>query len=604
MWVTLATILMLVALPWTQSMPHREEAVPAAAADAPVVDIVGMGKVEGRSALSYAQRRPYYSFLGIRYAKSPSGPLRFQPPELEEPWDDVRPAKLFGRKCPQTGIFRSGEFAETSRNDPRNWHARLEEQMGVVEEEPQADEDVEDCLYIQIYTPNYNATKKMPVMVFFHGGAYAGGSSNVYGGDKLMDKDVVLVVPHYRLGPLSFLSLGTDDIAGNAGLLDQVKALEWVNKFISNFGGDPERVTIFGESAGAASVSYLMLTPLAKGLFTHVIAESGSALSDWAIDLTPEYHSINIAEEAGCNVYGSDGKHNITEITLCLQTVDAMKLTRAYQTYKYKEEKRGHTGFGGCSPIIQKAGKVRFIEEHPDTLIRTGRYNHVPIMFGSNRDEGTYVLAIVYFGYMVPNNLVNDEEFLKFRMSDIALQLFNVKDPNFWLVDAIESRYEPPNAVGNFTLLMPGLIDILGAAFLKGPTYHVVQFNSQYVNSYHYTFNYNGSKSLWSMIGNKNSPFPGGICHSDELLYIFSIPLFPLNEKDKHVSHKMVALWTNFATYGNPTPPESPIDGVPEWPAYSITTNPYMRIMEEFTIQHNFTNEYTIDVDEGMTNDP
>ncbi|KAG8235962.1 hypothetical protein J437_LFUL018077, partial [Ladona fulva] len=104
----------------------------------------------------------------------------------------------------------------------------------------------------------------MPVMVFFHGGAYAGGSANVYGGSRLMDKDVVLVVPHYRLGPLSFLSLQTDEIAGNAGLLDQVLALKWVQKHISAFGGNPKEVTIFGESAGAASVSYLMLTPLAK----------------------------------------------------------------------------------------------------------------------------------------------------------------------------------------------------------------------------------------------------------------------------------------------------------------------------------------------------
>ncbi|XP_071452928.1 neuroligin-4, Y-linked-like [Hetaerina americana] len=469
MWITYAVILILSVLPWIQSMPPPDV---DPRDDNPIVNITGMGAVEGRTGLSYMQRRKYYSFLGIRYAKSPSGPLRFQPPELEEPWEGVRMAKYFGQKCPQTGIFRSGEFAETSRNDPRNWHARLEEMMGI-EEEPEANKDIEDCLYIQIYTPDYNATKKMPVMVFFHGGAYAGGSSNVYGGDKLMDKDVVLVVPHYRLGPLSFLSLGTDDIAGNAGMLDQVKALEWVNKFISHFGGDPNRVTIFGESAGAASVSYLMLTPLAKGLFTHVIAESGSALSDWAIDLTPEYHSINIAEEAGCEIYGTDGKHNITGITLCLQTVDAMKLTKAYQTYKYKEEKRGHTGFGGCSPIIQRAGKVRYIEEHPDTLIRSGRYNKVPIMFGSNRDEGTYVLAIVYFGYMVPNNLVYDEDFLKFRMSDIALQLFDVKDPNFWLIDSIESRYEPPEAKGNFTLLTPAIIDL--KRDLKGNRYSSVE---------------------------------------------------------------------------------------------------------------------------------
>lgn len=568
----------------------------------PVLDVPGLGKMQGSSGYSYFQKRTYYMYKGIRYGISPSGERRFQASELAGGWNGTLDAKSFGQKCPQTGIYRK----ERRYGGWEEFETRMEEEMirtGEIEPDWNRDnKEKEDCLFVHVYTTKLGVEHKMPVMVFFHGGAFSGGSALVYGAQRLMDKDVVLVVPHYRLGPLGFLSLQTDDVPGNAGLLDQVLALKWVQKYISYFGGDPNLVTIFGESAGGASVSYLMLSPLAKGLFHRVIGQSGSSLADWAIDLTPEYHTVNIAAEAGCNVTGADGgKGDLTEVTKCLKTIDAMKLTQAYQYYRLKEEKIGHSGFGGCSPIIQRAGRVKYVEKHPLEILKSGDYSNVPIMFGSNKHEGTYVMAIVYSGYMVANNLVEDEYFLTYEVPDHALKLLYLKDPNYWLVDSIINKYIKSETVGNFTNMTPGIIDFLGSIFLKGPTYHKVQLNSRVNNSYYYAFNYRGKNTMWDFIGDPNAPFDGGVCHANDLLYLFNVPLMFLDEEGEEVSRKMVGLWTNFAYYGEPNPEKSRVDGVPEWPSYNSNNEFYMRFDKNFMGKRDFTKEYTIALDESTS---
>ncbi|XP_046395291.1 juvenile hormone esterase-like [Ischnura elegans] len=595
---TLITQVLIVGLLW--GVTTEAKVIPGKVNPSPVVDIPGLGKVVGTTGISHFSKREYFSYKGIRYAVSPSGSRRFQPPEPSGPWNGTFEATHFGQKCPQTGIFRD------ARTKLRGWDAlevAVEEELikrGEISPKANREKDIEDCLFVHIYTPKVGVDAKLPVMIFFHGGAYAGGSALVYGAQRLMDKDVVLVVPHYRLGPLGFLSLQTDDIAGNAGLLDQVLALEWVRDHISVFGGDPNLVTIFGESAGGASVGYLLLSPLARGLFHRVIGESGSSLAAWAIDDIPEFHTVNIAAEAGCNVTGADsGKGDLTEVTRCLQTVDAMKLTRAYQTYKAKEERRGYSGFGGCSPIVQRAGKKKYIDKHPLDILKSGNYSNVPVMFGANKNEGTYVMAIVYGGYMVPNGLENDKNFLRYGVPDSAFRLFNLEDPNYWLTDSLLGQFLNPDIMGNFIEMCPGMIDVLGSVFLKGPQHRLVQLHSKRNNSYLYAFDYEGKTSMWSAIGDPSAPFDGGVCHANDLLYLFSIPLFDLNEEDDQLSKKMVGVWTNFAYYGEPNPDKSKIEGVPEWKPYHYGDEFYMRIDKELIGLRDFTQEYTMSIKEG-----
>src|SRR5258708_5850718 len=212
------------------------------------------GKVEG------IERNGVQVFRGIPYAAPPVGSLRWQAPRREEPWAGTREAAEFSAQSAQT------EFA-------------LAKMMG--ETQPPYSED---SLYLNVWTPGCDAASR-PVMVWIHGGAFIWGAGDTpwYDGTKFaVHGDVVVVTINYRLGPFGFLHLadlfdGAFAGSGNAGLLDQIAALEWVRECIAAFGGDPDRVTVFGESAGAGSVGALLGTPAARGLFRAAIPQSGAA---------------------------------------------------------------------------------------------------------------------------------------------------------------------------------------------------------------------------------------------------------------------------------------------------------------------------------------
>lgn len=176
----------------------------------------------------------------------------------------------------------------------------------------------EDCLNLAVFSPNLRPKKLMPVIVFIHGGAFFIGSYTVYGPQYLLDHDVVLVNIHYRLSGLGFLCLNTKESSSNVGLLDQVLALKWVQKHIRSFGGDPNRVTIFGESAGSISGSYLLSSPVASGLFRNAILSSGSSLGQFFVNDKPYENAMVLGHKLGCPV-GPD-----TE-----QTVRCLKYSRS-----------------------------------------------------------------------------------------------------------------------------------------------------------------------------------------------------------------------------------------------------------------------------------
>ena len=212
------------------------------------------GKIEG------VFRKGLYKFCGVPYAAAPVGERRWLPPEPPKPWSGVRPAKEFAPNAPQAPS-----------------EIRLLEPPG---KQPQS----EDCLYLNIWTPGLDGAKR-PVMVWIHGGGFSTGAGSWvgYNGRTLSTRgDVVVVTINYRLGALGFLNLnevtkGKIPATGNEGLLDQVSALEWVRDNISRFGGNPDNVTIFGESAGAMSIGTLLAMPGARGLFRRAILESGAA---------------------------------------------------------------------------------------------------------------------------------------------------------------------------------------------------------------------------------------------------------------------------------------------------------------------------------------
>ena len=238
----------------------------------------------------------YYSvFRGIPYAKQPVQERRFIVPEEldeEDTWDGIVDFNRDVPKCYQTDMMLGG-----------------------------FDVGREDCLQLNVYSPDLKPNSPLPVMVWIHGGGFVigSGSSVLQGPGFLMDHDVVVVSINYRLGIFGFLSLETEDAPGNLGLWDQRMALVWVRKNIAYFGGNPNKVTIFGESAGSMSVNFHLLSPQSRGLFHQAIMQSGTAISSYTnLNKSPSHYSRSVAEKLGC------GKSD--NVLKCLQDVPAKTL--------------------------------------------------------------------------------------------------------------------------------------------------------------------------------------------------------------------------------------------------------------------------------------
>jgi para-nitrobenzyl esterase len=269
-------------------------------------------------------------FKGIPFAAPPVGDLRWRGPKAPAAWTGVREADKFGGQCMQRG--RGGASGS------------------------------EDCLYLNVYTTT--AAAKRPVMVWIHGGALTSGAGSIYDGEALAKKGVVVVTINYRLGVFGFfahpeLTKESDrNSSGNYGLLDQVAALEWVQKNIAAFGGDPKRVTIFGESAGSWSVNYLTASPLAHGLFERAIGESGA-------EFDPA-RKLSEMEQAGVKAAQSLKVNSIADL-------------------------RGKSAAEVQAIMFQTAANVDgwFLPTDVYTIYANGKQNDVPLLIGSNSDEGT-----------------------------------------------------------------------------------------------------------------------------------------------------------------------------------------------------------------------
>ncbi|EFX79248.1 hypothetical protein DAPPUDRAFT_225204 [Daphnia pulex] len=532
-----------------------------------------MGGYGNLSTSWYEPRKPFYSFRYFHYAAKPTYETRFQPP------------------IPSNYPYPDDEIYNSIDLPP-----------GCA----QSSQGLEDCLILSVYTPYFpgNASDPtttfdnlLPVMVWIHGGSFSYGQSIIYEPNTFMAHDVVMVVIQYRLGPLGYLSLDTEEIPGNAGMADQVEALRWVKNFIKYFGGDKDKVTIVGESAGAASVGFLLLAPQSKEekLFRYAIAESGSMLTDWALDRNATKHGYRIAELAGCPL------EPYAELLHCLRSIDPVALRRAQGDYSNEDERNGGLGFGGSSPVIQVAGKDRYLTDEPRKLIESGNYHtEAHIMFGANEGEGIMAFDMMLDGYIKANGLLEDTDFFKFDVVRIILGALNVRDDTSALSDAMTAKYlgyaVDSCQMGNYTAMINGLIDICGALFLKAGGWQTVMLHTKYnPHAYWYSFDFFGKVSL---IG-ADETLPRGVMHADEIMYLFTMPI-PHNETEIEFSKKMIEVWTTFATYGEPTPEGVTMrEGIPKWPAYTNEKKEFMAINKYWAVKHDYSLYYTITVDKA-----
>ncbi|GLG95960.1 Esterase FE4 precursor, putative [Gryllus bimaculatus] len=321
---------------------------------------VSHGALRGRKVTAKAGNS-YFSFQGIPYAKPPVGPLRFQVAQPVEPWGGVRDALKEGPSCPQI-----------------EWIKKL----------PYFGD--EDCLYVNVYSPQLPSIKTphYPVMVWIHGGGFevGNGDADMYGPEYLVGGNVVVVTINYRLGIFGFLKVDDASVPGNVGLKDQVAALRWVKENILVFGGDPNNVTIFGESAGGASVHYHLLSPMSQGLFHKAILQSGCALNPWASSVQSQELTFKLARELG-----SDAS-NAQELLSFLRSVPARDLVEK----EHELQKMVGEIFPRFIPTPEEyapgPGDEIFLPAHPKEMMEKRQYNSVPVMVGATSNEGIIIL--------------------------------------------------------------------------------------------------------------------------------------------------------------------------------------------------------------------
>lgn len=441
-------------------------------------------------------------FLGIPYAAAPVGRLRWVAPQAAPRWAGVRDATFDRPACPQL---------------PSAW---MPEMLGKKQMETS-----EDCLYLNVWTPRLRAKAKLPVMVWVHGGGNVEGAPDWPPlGAALAAHGVVVVTINYRLGVLGFLAHpelsaeSAEHVSGNYGLLDQMAALKWVKQNIAQFGGDAERVTVFGQSSGSLDVCDLMASPLARGLFQRAILQSGVC-----VDGTSP--TLNQQEADGAafaaKVAGGSG-------VTAIEKIRAMPANELVQT-------AAKIGGMDWNPIVD--GRV--LRDQPAEVFRFGRQAKVPVIVGSNADEVSIFASPLVGGKAYrPQTVSEYREWLKKKFGDNA--------------DAVFAAY-------------PAARDSdVAAAFVAMDTDYNYGFGSQLLAQQVTRSGENAFLYIFTMKGGGNFAALGSF-HSLECMYLSKHYWtdWVKGTADEALSDAMIAYWTNFARDGVPGGA-----GLPVWSAY------------------------------------
>ena len=471
----------------TQHAPPARSSAPAASSS--LVVSIANGKIRGKKVGAVDE------YLGLPYAAPPVGPLRWKPPRpLPGGWDGIRAATKFAPHCPQS----NGVFGQPSTS--------------------------EDCLYLNVYAPAGNRAKGLPVMVWIHGGALVAGESNDYDPSGLVANGVIVVTINYRLGALGFLADSAfaarkGGPVGDYGLMDQQAALRWVQANITAFSGNRGNVTVFGESAGGQSTLLQLTSPGAHGLFAKAIAESGGYA------LEPD--SLAKAEAAGRAFAAKVGCAANT--AACLRKVPVAKsLASQSQT--------------GASADIDGLVLPRPLK----TALTSGKFNHVPVIDGSNHDEWRLFVALAVFeGH--PVTAANYK-------SRIASTLHVSAQIAAAIVKEYPLKRYPSPALA---------LSALGTdAIFSCPTLKLDQEMSKYVPTFAYEFNDEHAPAPYPSPG-----FPYGATHASELQYLFTLPNSTpglMKPAQRRLATAMKQEWTSFAKSGVPS-----ASGAPAWPRFN-----------------------------------
>ncbi|XP_054751133.1 cholinesterase 1-like [Lytechinus pictus] len=475
-------------------------------------------------------------FLGVPFA---SPPRRFSPPEPMTSWSGERNATEFSPAC-QQDPSNSLYYPITS----------------------------EDCLYLNVYTPSPKPSG-IPVMVWIHGGGFVTGSAmtySYYGVPLVAVGDVIMVSINYRLAIFAHLTTGDSEAPGNIGMLDQVAALEWIYNNIESFGGDKDRITIFGESAGAASVGFHVLSKLSRPYFSQAIYQSGTVFNPWSFKNDPS-EEIENSQDLGRSM-GCDDVTSSASLVSCLRDVDPIALGQAADQV-----------YGQTYPVTLDGV---FLDDTPTNLYEKGDFANVPIMIGFNKDEGTlYVLQVIpeSFGSPIAPH-INRTYFEIYVRSLMIIYERNDEIVN----DAVFQEYIDWTMADDPTAdYFRSMVDFSGDFDFACSSDMVMRKHAQAGGTvYKYYMTHDPTDSIYKY-GDIIPDIPWiGAGHGEDLTFVFGYPFIEelkdimghtLTDEEKALSVKMMKFWTNFAKSGNPS--KSSLDGEEGegedfWPLYTI----------------------------------
>ncbi|KAM6937563.1 fatty acyl-CoA hydrolase precursor, medium chain [Xenentodon cancila] len=479
-----------------------------------------LGSLRGAHVSVEGKETGVHAYLGVPFAKPPLGPsLRLAAPQPAEGWEGVRDATKQPPICIQS----------------RQILLDLAEKLEFLIEVPDTSED---CLYLNIYTPAGRAPDaKLPVMVWIHGGGFVLGAASIYDGSAMAAyQDVVVVMIQYRLGILGFFSTGDEHVSGNFGLLDQVEALRWIKEHIHNFGGDPDLVTIFGESAGGVSVSVLLLSPLSDGLFHRGIAESGTAAMETLVGGDPVPMMQMVANASGCSLESTE------KMGECMRSLDVDTIMQIAN-----------------DPTVKSSLTIdgHFLTKPVHELFKKHELLTVPFMTGVNNHEGGWLLAN-YFALTNWTEGMDREHFMN------IVSMFYPDPKDALTRDLIASEYigTGEDRVRNRDGFTEAVGDLLfNIPAIKAANAHRDAGAPVYLYEYQYP----------PTFLQKTRPSFVRSDHGDELFIVlgwcFTTSHVKLakkcSEEEEKFSRTMMSYWGNFARTGSPNG-----DGLAHWPKY------------------------------------
>lgn len=484
----------------------------------------------------------YYSFRGIRYAKAPVGKLRFKAPVEVDPYDEEYDATDDGNVCPQFDIGSSSAAGD------------------------------EDCLNLNVYTPKID-DKKRAVMVYIHGGAFimGGGASYFFGPNYLLENDVILVTFNFRLGALGFLATSDKAATGNYGLLDQIEALKWVQKNIEKFGGDPNKVTIFGEDSGAASATILAMSPLASGLFHGVISLSGNALCDQYMQNDPNEAAVELANRLECSSEKGE------DIVNCLSRQTQQDIIKAANSmFMFFSFPRWF------APNVD--GNV--LPDTPENLLLQGKFAKVPFIVGQTKNEGAFFYRLTLNSF---NNGNYDDNFIDHKLPRILPVISNYNSKLYPITRQVRKRYFVNVDLENEDEFRPKYVDFLTDLMYTRCTDRFAKILANHsVPTYEYVFEYRGQYSIVNLQGEQVDM---GVAHGDDLQYIFSdiwgedLTMSPTDTK--FTRNIFAPLLTNFAKTSVPTPTITDAINV-AWTPLTPNKNRVFKIGDKLEVEEDY----------------